>query len=137
MTERHKKEISEIQGDYNFMMNQRVQNLNYSDQSSDLDWISRDSKTLENLINENRLFDQNMNLISSERGNEKDAVLADELYQARARFLKELRALEGQYELKMKERTKEILNKVKEEYKPLITDLKRKNNYKFVQFNPL
>lgn len=95
MTERHKKEISEIQGDYNFMMNQRVQNLNYSDQSSDLDWISRDSKTLENLINENRLFDQNMNLISSERGNEKDAVLADELYQARARFLKELRALEG------------------------------------------
>lgn len=36
----------------------------------------------------------------------------------------------------MKERTKEILNKVKEEYKPLITDLKRKNNYKFVQFNP-
>jgi hypothetical protein len=69
MTERHKKEISEIQGDYNFMMNQRVQNLNYSEQSSDLDWISRDSKTLENLINENKLFDGNMNMISSERGN--------------------------------------------------------------------
>ena len=83
------------------------------------------------MVQGNKIFDHNMNLISTDRtglngvnNKKEEGVHADEIYQTRVQFLKELKALESQYELKMKERSKEILTKVKEEYKPLIQDLK-------------
>lgn len=101
--------------------------LNMSEESSEIGWMSSDSRNQSKHFAE-KYFDQNMNLLSSDRvlnlNQRNDAAIdSDGLIQARSQFLKELRELESQNEIRLRERTKEILVKVKEEYKPLIDEL--------------
>lgn len=54
------------------------------------------------------------------------ALANQEIYENRSKFINDLRTVESKYEEKLEIRAKDILLKVKNEYKPLIQDYQSK-----------
>ena len=123
LTERHRKQVKDMQMDYEFMVDKRVKDLNSTEQSSELDWISMESKRYTHDEKFQMNFPNNVLKKTLSQAIGKDG---NELYEARAKFLNELRMVESRYDEKIIEKTKEVLIKVKNEYKPLIGEYKSK-----------